>query len=95
MVENDLSYFRFFTSLSTGVSIPFSACYQKSGASIFISLVSSDLNFVLEKVQELCVIAYSTFLAFLDKISSIDWLKKSSSPPLFSKNPTIPFFKSN
>jgi hypothetical protein len=58
MVENDLSYFRFFTSLSTGVSIPFRACYQKSGASIFISLVSSDLNFVLEKVQELCVIAY-------------------------------------
>jgi hypothetical protein len=62
--EYSFSYFLFFTSLSTGVSIPFKACYQKSGASIFKSLVSSDLNFVLENVQEFLVTEYSTFLAF-------------------------------
>ena len=72
MVEYYFSYFLFLTNLSTGVSKPLKACYQKSGASILISLVSSDLNLVFEKVQELLGMAYYTFLAFLERISSID-----------------------
>jgi len=48
--------------------MPFKAFYQKSGASILISLASYDLNLVFENVL-FCDIEYYTFLAFLDKIS--------------------------
>jgi hypothetical protein len=59
---------------------------------MLISLVSYDLNLVFEKVQELLGMAYYTFLAFLERISSMDWSKKSS-PSLFSKKPTMPFLR--
>lgn len=39
---------------------------------MLMSLVSYDLNLVFEKVHEFWVIAYSTFLAFFDRISSMD-----------------------
>ena len=69
-VEYYLRVSFFFTNFSKGESSLFIVCSQKSGASTLMSLFSSDLNFVFEKVQ--VDTAYYTFLAFFERISSMD-----------------------